>query len=41
MELNFAVEPTTGAVPEPAIWSLMILGFGATGVMIRRKTVQA
>jgi hypothetical protein len=24
------------AVPEPAVWSLMILGFGASGAMLRR-----
>lgn len=27
---------TVNAVPEPATWALMILGFGATGVMVRR-----
>lgn len=26
----------TGAVPEPAAWALMILGFGSAGVMLRR-----
>jgi hypothetical protein len=26
-----------GAVPEPATWALMILGFGAAGVALRRK----
>jgi hypothetical protein len=25
------------AVPEPAAWALMILGFGATGAMLRRR----
>jgi len=28
---------TQGAVPEPATWLLMILGFGAMGVMMRRQ----
>ena len=27
---------TTAAVPEPAAWTLMILGFGAAGAMLRR-----
>lgn len=32
----------SGAVPEPATWGMMILGFGAAGSMIRRrKTVAA
>lgn len=26
-----------GAVPEPAAWALMIMGFGAAGAMIRRR----
>ena len=28
---------TTGSVPEPATWAMMIAGFGATGSMIRRR----
>ncbi len=35
-------EPILGggsvAVPEPATWALMILGFGAVGAMLRRRT---
>jgi hypothetical protein len=27
----------TGAVPEPATWSLMIMGFGALGALLRRR----
>ena len=27
----------SGAVPEPATWAMMILGFGAAGSMIRRR----
>jgi hypothetical protein len=26
-----------GAVPEPAVWSMMILGFGAVGAMLRHR----
>lgn len=28
---------TTGAVPEPATWALMLLGFGGVGVVLRRR----
>jgi len=27
----------TGGVPEPATWAMMLLGFGATGIAIRRS----
>ena len=27
----------TAAVPEPATWALMLLGFGALGVSMRRR----
>jgi hypothetical protein len=30
-----------GGVPEPASWALMILGFGATGAMLRRRQSKA
>lgn len=33
--------PPTGAVPEPATWAMMILGFGAAGSMIRRRRAVA
>ena len=29
----------SGAVPEPASWMLMIVGFGLVGVSARRKAV--
>jgi hypothetical protein len=31
------VDPPIGAVPEPATWAMMILGFGLIGGTIRRK----
>ncbi len=36
---NFSFE--TLAVPEPATWGLMIMGFGGVGVMIRRRRQSA
>lgn len=30
-----------GGVPEPGVWALMILGFGAAGAMLRRRPVIA
>jgi len=33
------VRISTSAVPEPATWAMMILGFGAVGCAMRRKTV--
>jgi hypothetical protein len=29
--------PPTGAIPEPATWAMMILGFGAAGSVLRRR----
>lgn len=29
--------PPTGAIPEPATWALIILGFGAVGAALRQK----
>jgi hypothetical protein len=34
------VRITTGAVPEPGTWALMLLGFGAVGLTMRRKRKQ-
>lgn len=34
---NFDFAVAGGAVPEPATWAMMIIGFGATGSMIRRR----
>lgn len=41
--LNFLnVNATPGGVPEPATWAMMLLGFGAMGVALRRRpTVSA
>ena len=32
---------STGAVPEPGAWALMILGFGGAGAVLRRARGQA
>jgi len=32
---------TSGGVPEPATWALMILGFGGIGTVLRRRTKRA
>ncbi len=35
---NFTIDSISyGAVPEPASWAVMIIGFGAAGSMIRRR----
>ena len=31
------VEGGSGAVPEPATWAMMIMGFGAVGMAARRR----
>ena len=31
------VTPTVGAVPEPGTWAMMLVGFGAAGVAMRRR----
>ena len=31
------IAPVLGAVPEPASWGMMILGFAATGLAVRRR----
>jgi hypothetical protein len=36
---GFAV--TTGSVPEPASWAMLIAGFGLTGAMLRRRRALA
>lgn len=35
--LTLQVGPSPSAVPEPGVWALMILGFGAVGGMLRRR----
>ena len=32
-----AVVTAVSAIPEPAVWGLMVIGFGAVGAMVRRK----
>lgn len=34
---NLALEGTIAAVPEPATWAMMILGFGGVGATLRRR----
>ena len=36
---NVSATQSGGAVPEPATWGLMIVGFGVTGAAIRRRRV--
>ncbi len=36
--INGSVLAATGAVPEPATWAMMILGMGAVGYAMRRKS---
>ena len=38
---NFTIAAATGAVPEPSTWALLILGFGAVGGAMRRRTAVA
>jgi hypothetical protein len=33
-------QPGNGGVPEPASWSLLILGFGGLGAALRRPRLQ-
>jgi PEP-CTERM motif len=34
---SFSVGAVTAAVPEPATWAMMLFGFGAMGVSVRRR----
>lgn len=36
-DLQFADVASTGAVPEPGTWAMMLLGFGAVGFAMRRS----
>lgn len=40
-QVRFDQTPPQGAVPEPATWALMILGFGVVGTAMRRRKVAA
>ena len=35
---NVSVTAVNGAVPEPATWAMMLVGFGAMGVSLRRRS---
>ncbi|WP_240047647.1 PEPxxWA-CTERM sorting domain-containing protein [Sphingomonas panacisoli] len=35
---TFTVSRATGAVPEPATWAMMLVGFGAVGGALRRRS---
>ena len=35
--VNATSSPVTAAVPEPATWAMMLLGFGAVGYAMRRR----
>lgn len=37
MALYFEPGPPQSAIPEPATWAMMIVGFGLTGVVMRRR----
>jgi hypothetical protein len=36
-DLNYSVNGTTAAVPEPSTWAMMILGFAGIGFMAYRR----
>jgi hypothetical protein len=35
--VSLAIPVNTGAVPEPATWAMMLIGFGAAGYSLRRR----
>lgn len=39
-ESTLTLSAVTGAVPEPGTWAMMLVGFGAMGVSLRRRTKQ-
>ncbi len=41
LDATFSATITAAAVPEPATWTLMIVGMGAVGGMLRRQKVAA
>lgn len=38
---NIHLTESTGPIPEPATWAMMIMGFGIVGVLLRRRAVLA
>jgi hypothetical protein len=41
LSLEQTVRDSSGAVPEPAAWALMIVGFGGVGGMLRRRRIRS
>ena len=37
LQVSLEAPGVTGAVPEPATWAMMLIGFGAIGVSLRRR----
>lgn len=37
---SLSIGPSSSAVPEPATWAMMIIGFGFTGAAMRRRKVR-
>ena len=37
--VSFSISEVTRGVPEPATWAMMLIGFGAMGVALRRRRV--
>ena len=40
VSINLANAPVTPGVPEPATWTMMIIGFGAVGGVMRKRKVK-
>lgn len=41
LKITATLRDPTGAIPEPATWAMMILGFGAAGTAMRRRRAMA
>ena len=40
VEMTGSADASTGAVPEPAAWAMMLVGFGGLGMVLRRRRDQ-